>query len=37
MNEKKWTCEDHPDNCDGEDPECKREDCPWFAYPETHP
>ena len=31
-----WKCEDYPDNCDGQDPECKRNDCPWFAYITIH-
>ena len=28
-------CKDYPDNCDGEDFECKRKTCPW--YDETEP
>jgi len=27
-----WECEDFPDNCDGQNPECKRKDCSWCAY-----
>jgi len=23
-------CKDYPDNCSGNDPDCKRECCPWF-------
>ena len=25
------TCEDYPNDCDGQDPECKKLECPWFA------
>jgi len=31
-----WSCEDYPDNCDGQDSKCKRTDCPWFAYSTIH-
>jgi len=28
----KWKCPDYPDNCSGQDPECKRDDCPWNEF-----
>ena len=31
-----WECEDYPDNCDGQDPKCKKSDCPWYAYSTIH-
>lgn len=31
-----WECDDYPDDCDGQDPECKRIGCPWVVYSTIH-
>lgn len=35
--EAEYDCPDYPDECDGQDLECKRKVCPWFQYSENHP
>ena len=30
-------CEEYPDNCDGQDENCKKPNCPWFEESEHEP